>query len=139
VISVDTNVLARFLLDDEPVQFAQASALLSGGVPCLAPLTVFLELVWVLESKNLAREDIVRGLRMLLGLPNFRALEPQTLAQGLAWYEQGLDFADALHLAQSGDAERFASFDRRLANRAQALGARPAVCSPAPAHAGGEP
>jgi predicted nucleic-acid-binding protein len=140
VISVDTNVLARYLLDDEPAQFAQALALLSGGVPCSAPLTVFLELVWVLEGKNLAREDIARGLRMLLGLPNFRAFEPQTLAQALAWYEQGLDFADALHLAQSGDAEHFASFDRRLANRAQALGATPAVCGPAQAAlAGGAP
>jgi predicted nucleic-acid-binding protein len=137
VISVDTNVLARYLLDDEPVQFAQALALLSGGVACSAPLTVFLELVWVLEGKNLARDDVARGLRMLLGLPNFRAFEPQTLAQALAWYEQGLDFADALHLAQSGDAERFASFDRRLANRALALGATPAVCDPAQALAGG--
>jgi hypothetical protein len=47
-----------------------------------------------------------------------------------------MDFADALHLAQSGDAERFASFDCRLANRAQALGAKPAVCGPAQALVG---
>jgi predicted nucleic-acid-binding protein len=108
---------------------------LSSGVPWSAPLTVFLELVWVLEAKGLTKDNIARGLRALLGLPNFQTRDPHALAQGLTWYEQGLDFADALHLAQSGDADRFVSFDRRLSKRAQALGATPKVCEPAQAAA----
>jgi predicted nucleic acid-binding protein len=37
----------------------------------------------------------------------------------LAALERGLDFADALHLASSGGATRFVTFDRRLVRRAR--------------------
>lgn len=130
MIALDTSVLARWLLADEPVQFAAANRLLSGKHECTAPLTVLLELVWVLEGQELPRTDIARGLRALLGLPHFKPREPQALAQCLAWYEQGLDFADALHLAQSARDEQFASFDIKLAKRATKLGTQPPVLRP---------
>lgn len=130
MIALDTNVLARYLLADEPRQFAAAKRVLSGADECTAPLTVFLELVWVLEARELQRDDIARGLRALLGLVHFKPREPHALASALVWYEQGLDFADALHLAQSSEADSFASFDAKLAKRAKKLQARPAVVEP---------
>ena len=42
-------------------------------------------------------------------------------------FDKGLDFADALHLARSARASRFATFDRRLAKRANGLGLVPMV------------
>lgn len=129
-MALDTNVLARYLLADEPDQFAAAQRLLSGNQDCTAPLTVLLELVWVLEGQDLARSDILTGLRALLGLAHFKPQQAPMLAQALAWYAQGLDFADALHLAQCRDAEQFASFDLRLAKRADKLATRPRVAKP---------
>lgn len=131
MIALDTNILARWLLADDAVQFAAAKRLLGGAHECTAPLTVLLELVWVLEAHKLARADVARGLRALLGLPHFKPREPQVLARCLGWYEQGLDFADALHLAQSDADDHFASFDAKLAQRAAKLGARPPVLRPA--------
>ncbi len=51
------------------------------------------------------------------------------LAKALAWAEHGMDFADALNLAQAGDCEAFVSFDARLAKAAKRAGAD-AVSSP---------
>jgi hypothetical protein len=45
----------------------------------------------------------------------------------LELFGAGMDLADALHLVRSGSAAAFVTFDRRLARRAKALGASPAV------------
>ncbi len=42
-------------------------------------------------------------------------------------FDKGLDFADALHLARSSRASRFATFDQRLAKRARGLALAPPV------------
>lgn len=47
--SVDTNVLVRFILGDDPEQSAQAEAIVKEGV--FVPITVLLELGWVLGSR----------------------------------------------------------------------------------------
>jgi len=41
------------------------------------------------------------------------------VAKALDWFKQGLDLADALHLASAGDAKQFATFDVKLARRAK--------------------
>ncbi len=66
MIAVDTNVLARYLLNDEPRQ-ARAAAALLASAPVIVPPTVLLELVWVLRVNDCDREAIGRGLRHLLG------------------------------------------------------------------------
>jgi predicted nucleic acid-binding protein len=43
------------------------------------------------------------------------------VAKALNWFEQGLDFADALHLASAGNAKQFATFDRKLARQARGV------------------
>jgi hypothetical protein len=43
------------------------------------------------------------------------------LALALTWYEAGLDFADALHLAQAVHCEQLLTFDRRFVNQAQQI------------------
>jgi predicted nucleic-acid-binding protein len=121
VIALDTHVLARWLLADDAAQFAACQRLLAGDEDFTAPLTVMLELVWVLEARERQRGDIARALRALLGLPHFKPSQGPVLSQAVVWYEQGLDFADALHLAQSAGESRFASFDTRLIKRAARL------------------
>ena len=79
MIALDTNVLARYLLTDDRKQAKIATALLEGQEQFTAPPTVILELVWVLESCDCARPDVVKGLRLLFGLPNFKPKEPEAL------------------------------------------------------------
>ena len=51
MIALDTNVLARYLLNDDAAQAEAAEALLSSGERFFVPLTVWLDLVWVLELR----------------------------------------------------------------------------------------
>jgi len=56
MIALDTNVLARYLLNDDAGQARAAAHLLARKQTFTAPLTVMLELVWVLKVNGCARE-----------------------------------------------------------------------------------
>ena len=119
MIALDTNILARLLLAGDAAQLARVKTLLGKKQICTAPVTVMLELVWVLEANDCTAVDIERGMNLLLGLANFKPAHAQELKQALAWYAQGLDFTDALHLALSGEAERLMTFDKKFVKLAK--------------------
>lgn len=130
MIAVDTNVLVRYLVEDDPAQTDRAEAVLRSGA-VLVPKTVLLETAWVLRTGyRFDRAAIADGITKLLGLPGVRAEDRATAGQALAWYAEGLDLADALHLASSGRAEAFATFDRALRRRARSLGGTVPVIVP---------
>jgi predicted nucleic-acid-binding protein len=130
VIAVDTNVVVRYLVEDDPVQTDRAEAVLRGGA-VLVPTTVLLETVWVLRSSyRFDRAAVVDGISKLLGLPGVQAEDSATVGQALDWYAEGFDFADALHLAASGRAQAFATFDRALRRRARAVRSAIRVVAP---------
>ncbi|MHB8253672.1 MAG: type II toxin-antitoxin system VapC family toxin [Acidiferrobacter sp.] len=138
VIALDTNVLARFYVDDKAdpeaaMQRPIARCLLIESLQIFVPLTVILELEWVLRAfYGFAVEDFVRVVKHLLGLPNVSVEEWPRIADALAWHTEGLDFADALHLLASSRCTEFVSFDdRRFARRAKRLGVTPIVVVPA--------
>jgi predicted nucleic-acid-binding protein len=130
MIALDTNILARYLLNDSPAQADIAEKLLHGKGPCTAPITVFLELVWVLESCDCERMEIAKSIRLLCGLENFKPQNLDVLAYALHWYESGLDFGDAVHLALSTKEVGFKTFDKAFAKSAKAVGAHPEVSIP---------
>lgn len=116
--AIDTNIVVRFVTRDDPEQFARARALLASTV-CYVPDTVVLETGWVLESiYGFSRDEVVRGLRAFLGLENVQVQDAERLQKALAWYVEGMDFADALHLAHSDPLERLKTFDQRFIKRA---------------------
>jgi predicted nucleic-acid-binding protein len=127
MIALDTNLLARLLLSDDKRQHARVVQLLAGSQGFTAPVTAMLELVWVLEVNGVANGDIVRGLNLLLGLPNFKPQQVDAIRQALAAYAQGLDFADALHLALSHGSQELATFDKAFVRKAAKLGLLPPV------------
>ncbi len=127
MIALDTNLLARLLLRDDKKQHARVVTLLASKQDFTAPVTVMLELVWVLEVNDCSTDDIVRGLHLLLGLPNFKPQQADALRQALLGYAQGLDFADALHLALSHSSQELATFDKAFARKAGKLGLMPPV------------
>lgn len=127
--AVDTNVIVRVVTQDDPEQLVAALEVFRRGSLFLCK-TVLLETEWVLRySYKLDRETIGGAFRKLLGYPRLQVEDRGTVLQALAWYVEGLDFADALHLASSGGAHQLATFDRPLAKDAPAIleGRGPAV------------
>jgi predicted nucleic acid-binding protein len=115
VRAIDTNIIVRFLTGDEPAQAAKARKLVEDG-EIFVPTSVLLETEWVLRSGyGFATGPLVRALRAFAGLPGVTLEDPQLAARALDWAEQGLDFADALHLGAARDCTAFMSFDRKLA------------------------
>ena len=49
-VTLDTNVQVRLLVNDDPAQAEQASALIDASASCFVPITVVLELEWVLRG-----------------------------------------------------------------------------------------
>lgn len=113
--AIDTNVVVRFLIGDDPDQARRARRAIAGGDIYLSA-TVLLESEWVLRSGyRLAATRIAAAFRDLAGLPGVTVETPAALAMALDWMEGGMDFADALHLARAEGCTAFLSFDRRLA------------------------
>ncbi len=117
-MALDTNVLARLLLQDDAAQFERAKALLATPQQFTAPVTVLLELVWVLESNDCTPADIQRGIGLLLDLPNFSPPQASAVRQALSDLVQGMDFADALHLALSRGEDALITFDKAFVKMA---------------------
>ena len=123
VRAVDTNILVRFFAADDEKQSPVARALIVGA-DVFVPTTVVLETEWVLRSAyGFAPSAIANSLRMLGGLPRVSLENAVATVQALDLLEQGVDFADALHLIQSAHCEAFVTFDRKLARRAKTTGA----------------
>jgi predicted nucleic acid-binding protein len=121
MIALDTNILARLLLRDDEAQYQKAVRLLGDGRDYTAPPTVILELAWVLGSYGIAKTDLAKSLRGLLGLVNFKPSQGTEIAIAITMYEAGLDFADALHLALSDGNDALLTFDERFVARSQQL------------------
>lgn len=121
MIAIDTNVLIRFLTQDDPEQY-QKSVQIFANEDVFIPDTVILEAEWVLRyAYHFNPEQIVTALRKLFGLPNVTLRDADVLALALAWHAAGLDFDDALHLAQSAHCEQMLTFDHRFVSRAQQI------------------
>lgn len=122
MLAIDTNVVVRLLANDHPQQSAKAKLIFEQET-VFVTLTVLLETEWVLRSAyGFERARVIGALRAFAGLRNVVVQDAPSLAKALAWAERGMDFADALHLSQSGDCDAFVSFDARLAKAAKRAG-----------------
>ncbi len=121
MIAIDTNILVRIVTNDDPEQ-TQRAALILQNQSIFISKTVILELEWVLRfSYSLERAIILTTLQKILVTDNFTIEQSSAIEQSLQWYEKGIDFADALHLACSLHANQFVSFDKKLIKKASGL------------------
>lgn len=123
MIGLDTNVLVRYLTQDDEAQAAVASRLieteLSAQRPGLIGPIVLCELVWVLEtSYGHTRAELAPILWKLLAAEEFRIQTRDEVMIALQAYESTTaDFADALLGVQNlrADCETTATFDKKAA------------------------
>ena len=138
MIALDTNVIARFYVDDpsDPqagMQRPAARQVFENSRALFVPLTVVLELEWVLRAfYEFTPTQFAKVVRHLSGLSHVSVDSAPMVLAALQDHLDGLDFADALHLRASQDCDAIASFDdRKFARRAAKLKLKPPVVVPA--------
>jgi predicted nucleic-acid-binding protein len=115
---LDTNVLVRYLVGDDPVQASRARREIERGERFLVDGVVLCELVWVLESGyGFSRADIAGVLERILATAQFE-IEGKDLALTALhdFRRSGADFSDCLigRRNRAAGASETLTFDRRL-------------------------
>jgi predicted nucleic-acid-binding protein len=118
VIGLDTNVLLRYVLRDEPVQAARAEREIEGGDRFLIDGIVLCELVWVLDAGyGFTRAEIAGALDRILATAQFE-IEGKDLALAALgdFRRTAADFSDCLigRRNHAGGATETVTFDRSL-------------------------
>jgi predicted nucleic-acid-binding protein len=120
VIGLDTNVLVRYLTQDDPSQAARAAKVIDGAAAAglFISLVVVCEIVWVLEySYDLARNEISAALEKILQTSQFAFEDKDLLWQALADYRDGKgDVADYSigRIAQRAGCSHTITFDKAM-------------------------
>ena len=101
MIGLDTNVLVRYIMQDDAKQSALANRLIEGltdASPGYVSLVAIVEMVWVLESAYaLTRQQVTVALRNLLSVNVFKVDRVAVVASALRTYGEGTaDVADCL-------------------------------------------
>lgn len=121
---LDTNIVVRLLVGDDPKQLARATALLEANA-CRVTAAVLMECEWVLRGfYKLDARTIALSLQEFLSIDDVSAEHPQQMQAIVEAYEAGLDFADAVHAYQRPEDEPLLSFDRQFVHRALKSGVR---------------
>lgn len=129
--ALDTNILVRYLVQDEVAQVATARRLIQRcvreGESLFVPVTVMLELEWVLRSSfGYAKDQTMQALSDLLSAAELSFESDRAIEVALELYRRGpADFADCLHVALAAQAGKLPlwTFDKGAAkvNGAQLL------------------
>ena len=134
MIGLDTNVLARYYIDDAGDAQAKrqrlaARRLIESGQALIVSKTVVLELEWVMRGYyGFSQAEVASAMRHLLGLMHVTVEDREVVERALANNDAGVDFADALHHASYKTCASVATFDdRKFARRARKLGMAPTV------------
>jgi len=128
--AVDTNVIVRVFAEDDPEQADIADGVLAADAVFL-PKTVILEFEWVMRSVyRKPAAAIAAAVERMLETANVQVEDQTAVTRAVAWFRKGMDLADALHLASSGHADAFVTFDVDLRRQAGRLGVKPPVVSP---------
>lgn len=118
---IDTNLLVRYLTEDDPSKANDVRRLLlkaaQGELMLLIPSVVIAELVWVLQSfYKLDREEIVPLLNAILHSRGVEVSDKATVADAVALYgDTAIDFIDAwiVAFAKAADVRAVYTFDRK--------------------------
>jgi len=119
VIGLDSNVLIRFVMQDDAIQYKKAVELIQDAESqslCIS-LPVVLECYWVLERLyKLTKEQLIQFLKMLVNSKQYYIPHKEQLFKSILRYEQGkAQFSDALItvLCNEEGCETVLTFDKQ--------------------------
>ena len=118
---IDTNLLVRYLTEDDPSKANDVKRLLlkaaQGEIRLLIPSVVIAELVWVLQSfYKLERSEIVPLLNAILHTHGVEVSDKTVVSDAIAIYRDGaIDFIDAwiVAFAKAAEVRAVYTFDRK--------------------------
>jgi predicted nucleic-acid-binding protein len=114
-IVVDTNLLVRLMVNDDPGQLRAAARIVKEAEAVIVGNLALSELVWVLWSRyRFSREDIARVIVNLCRAPNV-VVDRLAVEAGLGAMQRGADFADGViaHEGAMAGGDEFVSFDKK--------------------------
>ena len=122
---LDTNVLVRYLVQDDPKQSAAATRFMETHCsienPCFIGHIVLCELAWVLDSNyGQNRTEIAAIIEQLLQVGQLDVMEPDVIWRALADYKNSnADFPDHLmaRVNQSQGCETTLTFDKKASKQ----------------------
>lgn len=125
MIGIDTNVLVRYLVNDDPMQSKVAAEFIDNNCtnesPCFIGQIVLCEVAWVLESNyGQTREQIFLILEKLLRVGQLEVMNPDVVWRALNDYKNSnADFPDHLlaRVNQSEGCNKTMTFDRKAAKQ----------------------
>ncbi|MCX7063491.1 MAG: type II toxin-antitoxin system VapC family toxin [Proteobacteria bacterium] len=129
MIGIDTNVLIRYIAQDDATQSARAIRLIerecSAATPGFVGLVVLVEIVWVSESSYGAkRDEVVEIVRRLLSIRQLVVQDSEIVWKALRSFESGkVDFADCLiqGVAAAAGCDRTMTFDKQASKAGMLL------------------
>lgn len=114
--AVDTNVVLRYLTNDDPAQERIAREVLQSGFVLTA--TVLMESEWVLRAAyRWPRDRIATAFVALVDLPTALSI-PDGIGWAIERFAKGADFADMIHIVTATGSSAFATFDGAIAANA---------------------
>ena len=129
MITLDTNLVLRILLDDDRKQRETALAAIRRAGRAILQTTIVLELIWVLQGKiGVSRKAAAETLAGFGEAEHIVA--PIWLPRLPEAVEAGLELDDAIHLLTADPDIPFATFDQALRRRAPHFTAQPEVMAP---------
>jgi len=118
MIGLDTNVILRYIMQDDPVQARQATTRiesLTADEPGFISLIVLVEMVWVLFSAyQLKRHQVIQVLEQLVQIKEVRLDSTDLVLKALRIFKAGTaDFPDCLieRIAASQGCQNTVTFD----------------------------
>lgn len=125
MIGLDTNVLVRYITQDDNKQAALANSLIEGlndATPGYVTLVTVIELSWVLESAyNFTRQQFAEVMQTLMTVDAIKLDRAAVVASAVRVYASSkADFSDCLieRLSASAGCEKTMTFDKAAAKMA---------------------
>ena len=129
MIGIDTNVLVRYIAQDDAAQSRRATSFIekecNEAAPGFVGLVVLVEVVWVSESRyGATREEVAGIVRRILSIKQLVVQDAETAWKALRLFESSkTDFADCLveRSAMAAGCKSVVTFDKQAAKTGMTL------------------
>ena len=129
MIGIDTNVLVRYIAQDDATQSRRATSFIekecNEATPGFVGLVVLVEVVWVSESSyGATREEVADIVRRILSIRQLVVQDAETAWKALRLFESSkADFADCLVANSAGAAgcKSVVTFDKQASKAGMTL------------------